>query len=68
MLFSTDFKTLLGYFNEAFSLSIGMFSGVGFVSCEPIPVTYMIANIEMLFGFLMMGVGIATLIKKAKNN
>lgn len=68
MLFSTDFKTLLGYFNEAFSLSIGMFSGVGFVNCEPIPVTYMIANIEMLFGFLMMGVGIATLIKKAKNN
>ena len=68
MLFSTDFKTLLGYFNEAFNLSMGMFAGVGFVNCEPIPTTYMVANIEMLFGFLMMGVGIATLIKKAKNN
>ena len=68
LLFSTDFKTILGYINEAFSLSVGMFAAVGYINAKPIPVTYMFANIEMLLGIVMVGIGIASLIKKAKDN
>ena len=68
LLFSTDFKTILGYINEAFSLSVGMFAAVGYTNAKPIPVTYMVANIEILLGVIMVGIGIASLIKKAKDN
>lgn len=67
-LSSTNLKEILSVINEAFNLSVGMFAGVGCINSEPIPRTYMLANTEMLLGILMMGVGVATLIKKAKNN
>ncbi|MEG2256582.1 MAG: hypothetical protein RSC21_07270, partial [Cetobacterium sp.] len=67
-IINSDFKTIMGYLNESFNLSIGMFAGVGTNNSQPIPITYMVANIEMIIGLLMMGVGVATLVKKAKNN
>ena len=67
-IINNDFRTNLSYLNESFNLSVGLFTGVGAFNSEPIPSTYIISNIEMIIGLLMMGVGVATLIKKAKNN
>lgn len=67
-LLNSDFKTIMGYINESFNLSVGMFAGVGIDNSQPTPITYMVSNIEMMIGLLMMGVGIATLVRKAKNN
>ena len=67
-LLNSDFKTIIGYINESLNLSVGMFAGVGIDNSQPTPSTYMISNIEMLIGVLMMGVGISTLVRKAKNN
>lgn len=67
-LLNSDFKTIMGYINESFNLSVGMFAGVGIDNSQPTPTTYMVSNIEMMIGLLMMGVGIATLVRKAKNN
>ena len=67
-IINNDFRTNLSYLNESFNLSVALFTGVGSFNSEPIPSTYIISNIEMIIGLLMMGVGVATLIKKAKNN
>ena len=67
-LLNSDFKTIMGYINEGLNLSVGMFAGVGIDNSQPMPATYMVSNIEMIIGLLMMGVGISTLVRKAKNN
>lgn len=67
-LLNSDFKAIMGYINESLSLSVGMFAGVGTINSQPMPILYMVSNIEMMIGLLMMGVGIATLVRKAKNN
>lgn len=59
-----DFYKLLQDFNESLNLSVGMFAGVGFDNAQPLPVTYMASNIEMVCGVIMMGIGISTLTKK----
>lgn len=51
-------------FNESLNLSVGMFAGVGFDNAQPLPITYMASNIEMVCGVVMMGIGISTLTKK----
>lgn len=50
--------------NETINLSVGMFGGVGFNTAKPTESSYMLSNIEMLIGILMMGVGIGTLTRK----
>lgn len=59
-----QFKQFLSDFNESLNLSVGMFAGVGFDNAQPLPVTYMTSNIEMLIGVVMMGIGIGTVTKK----
>ncbi|MDK2585165.1 pentapeptide repeat-containing protein [Romboutsia sedimentorum] len=51
-------------FNEAINLSIGMFAGVGVNNAKPTEISYIISNIEMLGGIVMMGLGIGTLTRK----
>lgn len=51
-------------FNETINLSVGMFGGVGFNTAKPTPASYMVSNIEILVGVVMMGVGIGTLTRK----
>jgi hypothetical protein len=51
-------------FNEAINLSIGMFGGVGVNNAKPTEISYIISNIEMLGGIVMMGLGIGTLTRK----
>ena len=52
------------YYNESLNLSVGMFAGVGLTEAQPSPRSYMLSNIEMLIGILMMGVGTGTIVKK----
>ena len=52
-------------FNEAFNLSVGMFAGVGIDNGKPTEIGYMVANLEMLIGIVLMGVGVGTLTRKA---
>ncbi len=55
---------ILGDYNEALNLSVGMFAGVGFNNAQPMHTSYMVSNLEMLIGVVMMGIGIGTLTKK----
>ena len=52
-------------FNEALNLSVGMFAGVGIDNGKPTEVGYWVANLEMLIGIVLMGVGVGTLSRKA---
>ena len=51
-------------YNEALILSVGMFAGVGTVNSMPLDSSYMLSNIEMLLGVVMMGIGIGTIVRK----
>ena len=51
-------------FNEAINLSVGMFAGVGVNNGKPTELGYFIANLEMLFGVVLMGIGVGTLVRK----
>lgn len=51
-------------FNESFHLSVGMFSGIGVDNTKPIPRAYILANIEMLIGVIMVGIATGTLTRK----
>ena len=59
-----NIRQLLKDYNESLNLSVGMFAGVGLNEAQPSPRSYMLSNIEMLIGVLMMGVGIGALVKK----
>ncbi len=57
-------RQMLTDYNEALNLSVGMFAAVGLNEAQPSPRSYMLSNIEMLIGVLMMGLGIGALVKK----
>lgn len=50
--------------NETLSLSIGSFGGVGTINCKPTEISYILTNLEVLIGVVMMGLGIGTLTRK----
>lgn len=56
--------TFLTHFNEAITLSVGAFGGVGTINCEPTQTSYILTNLEILIGIIMMGLGIGTLTRK----
>ena len=49
---------------ESFSLSVSAFTGVGGESSVPAFASYILADLEMLIGVIMMGIGIGTLTRK----
>lgn len=51
-------------FLNAFSLSTGLFTGVGNEICDPIFESAILADIEMVLGVICMGIGIGTLTRK----
>lgn len=59
-----NFRELLKDYNESLNLSVGMFAGVGLNEAQPSPRSYVLSNIEIITGVLMMGVGIGALVKK----
>lgn len=58
------FPKLFKDLNETLNLSVGMFSAVGVNNGKPTEVSYMVSNIEMILGIIMMGLGIGTLTRK----
>ena len=61
---SLTLPEIIGDFNETLNLSIGMFVGVGVNNGQPSEISYMVSNIEMIIGIIMMGIGIGTLTRK----
>lgn len=59
-----NLRKMLTDYNESLNLSVGMFAGVGLNEAQPSPRSYMLSNIEMLIGVLMMGIGTGALVKK----
>lgn len=57
-------KNLIYYFNEGLTLSVGMFAGIGMFESPPSAMGFFIANIEMVIGVIMTGIGIGTLVRK----
>lgn len=55
---------LISDLNETISLSVGTFGGLGCINCTPIENSYIITNIEIIIGVVMMGLGIGTLTRK----
>ncbi len=62
--FPTSFREFISHFNEALNLSFGVFVGLGMIKAGPTPVAYMLSNIEMILGVIMMGIGIGTITRK----
>ncbi|MGL4773350.1 MAG: pentapeptide repeat-containing protein [Clostridium sp.] len=62
--FNVELGSFLKHFNETLNLSVGMFAAVGVNVSQPTEVGYMLANIEMIIGVIMMGIGIGALVKK----
>lgn len=60
----SSFRMFLSHLNESFNLSVAMFGGVGVIRSMPTISTYIIADIEMIIGIIMMGIGIGTLTRK----
>ena len=58
------FREFMTHFNEALSLSFGTFGGVGDINCDPLPQSYIISNIEIIFGVTMTGIGTGALVRK----
>lgn len=58
------FNKFIKDFNESFNLSVGMFGAVGVNNSKPTEICYILSNIEMLIGIVMMGLGIGTLTRK----
>lgn len=61
---SIDIRTLISYFNEALNLSIGFFASMGIIKAAPVSEMYILSDIEVLVGVIMMGIGIGTLTRK----
>ena len=50
--------------NETLTLSVGSFGGVGTINCKPTQFSYLVNNLEVIIGIIMMGLGIGTLTRK----
>ena len=64
MIEGLSFGEFLKHLLRAFSLSTSLFSGVGDELCEPTIQSVILADIEMIFGVIVMGLGIGTLTRK----
>ena len=68
MIEGLSFGEFLKHLLRAFSLSTSLFSGVGDELCEPTIQSVILADIEMIFGVIVMGLGIGTLTRKIVRN
>jgi len=55
---------LLNDFHEALDLSVALFACVGVINGKPTELGYMLVNIEMLIGLVMIGIGSGTLVRR----
>ncbi|WP_404988496.1 pentapeptide repeat-containing protein [Clostridium culturomicium] len=59
-----SFSQFVKQFNETLNLSCGIFAGLGMITAGPTPAAYMLSNVEMVLGVIMMGIGIGTITRK----
>ncbi len=55
---------LLKDFHEALDLSVALFACVGVINGKPTELGYMLVNIEILIGLVMIGIGSGTLVRR----
>lgn len=51
-------------YNESLALSSGIFLGVGGYSCEPVRLSLVLSNIEMILGVITVGIGTGAIVRK----
>ena len=61
---NTDNMVILDHFNKSLTLSTGTFLGVDGYSAEPINISLLISDIEMILGVIISGIGIGAFIRK----
>ena len=59
-----DFMKFVADYNQSLAISSGIFLGVGGYSSEPVKMSLMLSNIEMILGIVTVGVGIGTIVRK----
>ena len=59
-----NFIQFIEDYNESLALSSGIFLGVGGYSCEPVQLSLLLSNIEMILGTVTVGVGIGAIVRK----
>lgn len=59
-----SFGQFISQLNESLNLSFGIFAGLGMIKAGPRPIAYILSNIEMTLGVIMMGIGIGTITRK----
>ena len=59
-----NFIKFIEDYNESLALSSGIFLGVGGYSCEPVQVSLLLSNLEMISGTMTVGIGVGTIIRK----
>jgi len=55
---------LLNDFHEALDLSVALFACVGVINGKPTELGYLLVNIELLIGVVIIGIGTGTLVRK----
>lgn len=60
----SSFGEFIRQCNETLNLSFGIFAGLGMITAGPTPAAYMLSNMEMALGVIMMGIGIGTITRK----
>ncbi len=59
-----NFIKFIEDYNESLALSSGIFLGVGGYSCEPVQISLVISNIEMILGVITVGIGTGAFVRK----
>ncbi|MDD6736550.1 MAG: pentapeptide repeat-containing protein, partial [Clostridiales bacterium] len=59
-----NFIKFIEDYNESLALSSGIFLGIGGYSCEPVQISLLISNIEMILGVITVGVGTGAFVRK----
>ena len=59
-----NFINFIKDYNESLALSSGIFLGVGGYSCEPVQLSLLLSNLEMILGTVTVGIGIGTIVRK----
>ena len=59
-----SFNEFLSQVNQCINISVEVFTGLGSDNETPIPSSFIVANVEMIIGVIMTGVGIGTLTRK----
>ena len=59
-----NFIKFIEDYNESLALSSGIFLGVGGYSCEPVQISLVVSNIEMILGVITVGIGTGAFVRK----